>query len=70
MQYIRIRSYLTDGTFTTCEHLYFGNNQSEALARFRSEYPEHDGCILVAENYNSEEHEAHFKACLNCGCVH
>lgn len=70
MQYVRIRSYLPSGEFTSCEHLYLGNNQVDALERFRSEYPEHDHCILVAENYDSEEHKEHFEACLNCGCVH
>lgn len=71
MQFVRIRSYL-DGTFTGCEHLYMGNDQVKALERFRAEYPEHEKCIIVAENYDSEkeENKAHFAACLRCECVH
>lgn len=71
MQYVRVKSYL-NGKFTGCEHLYLGYDQSAALKRFRKEYPEHDSCILIAENYDSEreENKAHFSACLRCGCVH
>jgi hypothetical protein len=71
MMYVRIRSYY-NGTFTSCEHLYFGNNQSEALNKFREKYPEHEKCVLIAEAYdsNDERNREHFKACLNCGCVH
>ena len=72
MKYVRIRSYYQNGKFTSCEHLYAGTNQVEALEKFREEYPEHDNCILIAENYDSEkpEHKEHFAACLRCGCVH
>lgn len=71
MKYIRVRSY-HNGEFTTCEHLYAGATQTEALVRFRKEYPEHDECVLIAENYDSEDpkNKAHFAACVNCGCVH
>lgn len=71
MQFVRIRSY-QDGTFTGCEHLYMGNDQVPALERFRAEYPEHEKCVLIAENYDSEkeENKAHFAACLRCECVH
>ena len=69
MKYIRVKSYF-NGEFTSCEHLYLGNNQVDALERFRKEYPEHDKCILIAENYESEEHKEHFASCLRCGCVH
>lgn len=71
MLYTRIKSY-QNGVFTNCEHLYLGSNQSTALERFRSEYPEHKDCILIAESYDSEEecNKEHFKACLRCGCVH
>ncbi len=70
--HIRIRSYLPDGTFTSCEHLYRGYTQASALARFRQEYPEHNKCILVAEDYDCEDpkNAEHFKACKACGCVH
>lgn len=70
MEFVRIRSYYQDGRFTSCEHLYCGNDQVKALERFRKEYPEHDNCIVVAEHYESDENAEHFKACLNCGCVH
>ena len=72
MEFIRIRSYYQDGTFTTCEHLYVGDNQVKALEIFRKEYPAHDDCILVAEHYNSEDptNLKHFEACSRCGCVH
>ena len=71
MIYTRIKSYY-NGTFTNCEHLYLGNNHSIALNKFRSEYPEHNDCILIAESYDSEDpdNKEHFQACLNCGCVH
>ena len=71
MVYTRIKSYY-NGEFTSCEHLYLGNNQVEALEKFRKEYPEHDKCILIAEKYDSEEerNKEHFKACMRCGCVH
>lgn len=68
-RYIRVRSYL-DQKFTGCEHLYSGDNQVKALEMFRKEYPEHDQCILIAENYNSDDHPDHFKACQACDCVH
>lgn len=72
MQYIRIRSYYQNGEFTSCEHLYFGNNQVKALERFRKEYPAHNDCILVAEAYDSDDpkNKEHFEICLRCGCVH
>lgn len=71
MVYVRIKSYL-NGKFTGCEHLYLGNNHVNALDKFRKEYPEHKNCILIAESYDSEDerNKEHFKACLNCGCVH
>lgn len=71
MIYTRIKSYY-NGKFTNCEHLYFGNNHSDALRKFRQEYPEHKNCVLIAETYDSEDEKntEHFKSCLNCGCVH
>ena len=69
MKYVRVRSYHND-KYTGCDHLYLGNNQAEALERFRKEYPEHDECILIAEYFDSEEHKELFTAFLNCGCVH
>jgi len=72
MKYIRIRSYYPDGTFTSCEHLYNESNQQKALERFRKDYPEHDECIIVAEDYDSdaEENKEHFRICKECVCVH
>lgn len=71
MIYTRIKSY-HNGEFTTCEHLYLGENTVEALEKFRAEYPEHYKCVLIAERYDSEaeKNREHFKACLNCGCIH
>lgn len=69
MMYVRIKSYL-DGMFTTCEQLYSECNQSEAIQRFRDEYPEHKDCTVIAEDYNSEENPEHFEICKACGCVH
>lgn len=71
MIHVRIKSY-SNGQFTTCEHLYLGDNHVNALARFRKEYPEHKNCVLVAETYDSEEekNKEHFNVCLRCGCVH
>lgn len=70
MQYTRITSYYQDGRFTSCEHLYHGSDQQEALEWFRREYPAHNNCIVVAEPYDSEENKEHFAVCVRCGCVH
>lgn len=72
MQFIRIMSYLQDGRFTNCEHLYVGDNQVKAIERFLREYPEHKDCIVVADHYDSDspENKEHFQICANCGCVH
>lgn len=71
MMYIRIKSYYPNGKFTTCEQLYPGTNQVKALERFRHDYPEHKGCILVAETYDADapENIEHFRICKACGCV-
>lgn len=66
----RIKSYYPDGRFTGCEHIYTAGNSSEALARFRGAYPEHDSCIVTAQEYDPAESPEHFAACLRCGCVH
>ena len=70
--HIRIRSYYTNGKFTSCEHLYTGYTQIQALERFRKDYPEHDKCIVVAEDYdcNDPKNAEHFKACKMAECVH
>lgn len=70
--HIRIRSYFPDGKFTGCEHLYTGYTQGSALSRFRKEYPEHNQCIIVAEDYDCEDpkNSEHFKACKMADCVH
>lgn len=70
MLYVRVRSYYQDGRFTSCEHLYLGNDQSKALERFLKEYPSHADCILVAEYIDSDECPEYFSACVRCGCVH
>lgn len=71
MIFTRIRSYDTDVNFTSCEHLYLGDNKCDAIRRFRKDYPEHSSCILIAERYDSEDlqNKEHFEACMRCGCV-
>ena len=70
MKYIRITSHR--GKELLAEHLYFTDSQVKAIERFRKEYPEHKDCIVVAEDYESEDpkNKEHFRVCLNCGCVH
>ena len=70
MKCIRIRSYYPDGSFTSCEHIYLESDQQKALERFRKEYPEHDCCIVVAEDYDPDENPEHYRMCKECGCVH
>ena len=49
MMYVRIRSY-KEGSFIA-EHLYVKTGtQQDAIDRFKREYPEHNGCVLVAED--------------------
>lgn len=69
LKYIRIRTYL-NCKFTGCEHIYLTTSQSEALERFRREYPEHNACIAIAADYDPKENPSHFEACKRCGCVH
>ena len=60
--YVRIKSYYEDGQFTGCEHLYSNcATLDEGIQKFRSEYPEHESCIVIAE---------HYEICKACGCVH
>ena len=70
MKYVRITSH-KDGKLLA-EHLYLTDSHTKAIERFRKEYPSHKDCIVVAENYDSEEekNKEHFKACLRCECVH
>lgn len=72
MDYVRLTSYYQDGRFTSCEHLFLGNDQVKALEWFRKEYPAHRNCIVVAEHYDSEgpKNAEHFAACKRCGCVY
>lgn len=68
---IRIKSYYPNGTFTYCEQLYVGENQTEALSKFRRDYPEHNTCILVAEHIdeNDPKNFEYINICRRCGCV-
>lgn len=70
MKYIRITSYR--GKELLAEHLYLTDSQVKAIERFRKEYPEHADCVVVAQDYESDDpkNKEHFRACLNCGCVH
>lgn len=70
MRYYRIRTYLQDGTFTACEHLYLAGTSQGAIDRFLRDYPEHRACIVVCEEYDPEQTPHHFNACRECGCVH
>lgn len=78
MMYVRIKSYLPTGEFTSCEHLYPGcehlypgKDQVNALARFRKDYPGHKDCILVAETISDEDpkYEEYIRICWRCGCA-
>lgn len=70
MKYIRITSHLNGQLLA--EHLYLTDSQVKAIERFRREYPEHKDCIVVAEDYDSEDqkNKEHFEICCRCGCVH
>ena len=72
MKYVRLKSYFPDGNFTGCEHLVLTDSHVKALEWFRKEYPEHNGCIVIAEYYDSEDpkNKEHFEVCKRCGCVH
>lgn len=72
MTYVRIRSYYPDGTFTTCEHAFVGDNHVKAIERFRNLLPEHKNCYLVAETIddNDPNWKEWFRVARNCGCVH
>lgn len=72
MKYVRIKSYLPDGKFTSCEHAYIGDNQIKALERFKNDFPEHNHCIHVAETIDDEDAEwiDWFNVARECGCVH
>ncbi len=52
---MRVKSYLPSGEFTTCEQLYAVESRQKALERFRREYPEHKECVLVAEEYDTDD---------------
>lgn len=67
MKFIRIKSYLDDKL--VCEQLYLTDSQVKAIKRFRKDYPTHKNCIVVAENYESDEHKEHYEVCKRCGCV-
>ena len=71
MKFVRIRSYQNQ-EFTSCEHVYAGDDHVKALERFRREYPEHDKCILIAETVDEDidNPSEWFQACSRCGCVH
>lgn len=71
MMYVRIKSYYQSGKFTSCEHLYPGNDQVKALERFRRNYPEHKDCILVAETIDGDDpkNEEYIHIFYRCGCV-
>ena len=72
MIFTRIKSYDQNGKFTNCEHLYLGKSHTNAILKFRREYPEHDQCIVIAETYDSNDpkNKEHFNIMKKCGCIH
>ena len=70
MKCVRIKSYLPTVEFTSCEHIYLTDSHTDAITKFRAEYPEHKDCIVVAEDCDTEENAEHFAVCARCGCVH
>ena len=70
MKFIRITSHRERELLA--EHLYLTDSHVKAIERFRKEYPEHKDCIVIAEDYDSDDpkNEEHFRICMNCGCVH
>lgn len=53
----RIQSYKNYKSIA--EHLYLGNDHTNAIKKFRSQYPEHDECILIASTIDSEDTAQH-----------
>lgn len=71
MMYVRIRSYHNNSL--CAEHLYVKSGTTQdAIDRFLRDMPEQKVCILVAEDYDSEDpkNAEHFRICGECGCVH
>lgn len=69
MEFVRITSHLNNRL--VCEQLYLAESHVKAIERFRREYPEHANCIVIAENYDSDDpkNKEHYAACVRCGCV-
>lgn len=69
MKYVRIKSY-HNGKFVA-EQAYIGDNHAAALKRFRTDYPSHNQCILVAETVDDKDPKwtEWFRVARNCGCV-
>ena len=69
MKMTRITSYLNERL--VAEHIYLGD-QVRAIRRFRKEYPEHEMCVVVAEDYDPDDtkNKSHYEACVRAGCVH
>ena len=67
MKFVRVRSYLQSGELAA-EQLYLGENQYEALERFRRDYPEHQNCVLVAETVDGDDpkNEEYIRVCIGC----
>lgn len=69
-KYFRVRSYYQDGEWTGADHIYICSLPTEAIEAFRKEYPEHDRCIITAEEFDRERNEAVYQAFRESGCVH
>ena len=74
MMYVRIRSYKSyEKSSLAAEHLYVKTGTlQDAIDRFLHDMPEQKQCIIVAEDYDSEDpkNEEHFRVCKECGCAH
>ena len=70
MRYYRVRSYFVGGKWTGADHLYLCENSLKAIDAFRKEYPEHDRCIVTAEEFDKENNRDLYKVFVDCGCVH
>lgn len=73
MKFVRIRTYLADGSdrWTGLDHIYYGDDEAKALDRFYKRYPEHKDCFVVAETIDlSWQNDAEFiEAFMKCGCL-
>lgn len=68
MKLSRVKAYL-NGKFTTFEMIYLTDSHSEALHRFRTEFPNMNECILICETLDSERDKEFIYTCVKCGNI-